>query len=359
MQAITSQDTIINILIIWVILQMALVLFVLITAYGVQLFLKYKARDNKKKIALLEDLLSLIATREPPALKQDEKKIFLKNFYLLVDIFCKNKTILDSSEVKNLVVTEIFQNKVPHIYKSYFFTRRYYALKCLEFNSQCYPEEIFISLIQDSTLLISVNAAMLAVKRPTQAIVDKIIEVFSKSRRVQENLFSQIVASMQPTICVYIIHKLDSIQEPYERAFCYLILQKLDNIKEIYQKAQDDLQSTVINLKISALKYCAKNDLISLDEICQYLNDPIWQVRVATLQILAKRKEPRTIPLIAKRLRDTAWWVRLNAALSLKSFGAAGIQCLQLQQPETDRYAYEIAQYVLAIKQDRKNDFNL
>jgi hypothetical protein len=52
---------------------------------------------------------------------------------------------------------------------------------------------------------------------------------------------------------------------------------------------------------------------------------------------------------LAQALRDPSWWVRLRAGLTLRRLGAPGIDILGQTDPDEDRFAFEMAQYVLGL----------
>ena len=77
--------------------------------------------------------------------------------------------------------------------------------------------------------------------------------------------------------------------------------------------------------------------------------DSDWEVRAEAIKGLQQLYAIQTIPKLAFLLNDPVWWVRLQAALTLKSFGNEGISILTTQDKEREPLAYEISQYTLAL----------
>lgn len=79
------------------------------------------------------------------------------------------------------------------------------------------------------------------------------------------------------------------------------------------------------------------------------LEDPDWQVRAQAASGLGAIGDRRTAATLARTLCDPNWWVRLRSALALRRLGEVGMQVLRDVRTERDRYAFEMAQYVLGL----------
>jgi hypothetical protein len=77
------------------------------------------------------------------------------------------------------------------------------------------------------------------------------------------------------------------------------------------------------------------------------LNDSAAQVRQAAAHALGRLKCWQTAPAVARLLEDPVWTVRQEAALALRSFGAPGILLLRRSLANPDRFAGDMARYVL------------
>ena len=100
-------------------------------------------------------------------------------------------------------------------------------------------------------------------------------------------------------------------------------------------------------LAIRALGNLSDDDSIHL--LMEHLEDSDWEIRSESIQGLKKQHVKKAISQIADLLDDPIWWVRLQAANALKSFGPEGKAILESQDPVTKPLAHEIAAYSLAL----------
>ena len=83
--------------------------------------------------------------------------------------------------------------------------------------------------------------------------------------------------------------------------------------------------------------------------LCERLRDPVWQVRAQAAAGLGAIGAREAVEELDHAMTDASWWVRLRSALALRRLGSAGVAVLEARQPESDRFAYEMAQYVLQL----------
>ncbi len=88
---------------------------------------------------------------------------------------------------------------------------------------------------------------------------------------------------------------------------------------------------------------------VSATSLFSLLEDPAWQVRAQAAAGLGAIGARESLAALRRALEDPSWWVRLRAALGLRRLGEAGREVLQSLRPEDDRYAYEMAGYVLGL----------
>jgi HEAT repeat protein len=77
------------------------------------------------------------------------------------------------------------------------------------------------------------------------------------------------------------------------------------------------------------------------------LDDAQPAVRLAALRALAGLGHWPAAPAVARRLHDTAWDVRRQAALTLRAFGAPGLIFLRRSRDGDDLVASAVARYAL------------
>ncbi|MDH3732208.1 MAG: HEAT repeat domain-containing protein [Gemmatimonadota bacterium] len=87
----------------------------------------------------------------------------------------------------------------------------------------------------------------------------------------------------------------------------------------------------------------------SAASLCSLVADPHWQVRAQAASALGVIGAREAVPTLGVAIRDPSWWVRMRAALALRRLGSHGTSVLEELTPEDDRYAYEMARYVLGL----------
>lgn len=84
-------------------------------------------------------------------------------------------------------------------------------------------------------------------------------------------------------------------------------------------------------------------------ELMQRLRDTAWPVRAMAAKSLGTLRIEAAIPGLCDALRDPEWWVRANSAEALRMLGSAGRQALATMRDDSDRFARDQANAMLAI----------
>lgn len=79
------------------------------------------------------------------------------------------------------------------------------------------------------------------------------------------------------------------------------------------------------------------------DVLFALLDDDDWRVRAQAARAFGVLKVVESIGPLGRMLRDSAWWVRFRAALSLAQLGEPGRRMLREARVGGDRYASEMA----------------
>jgi len=79
------------------------------------------------------------------------------------------------------------------------------------------------------------------------------------------------------------------------------------------------------------------------------LADAAWQVRTQAAASLGAIGAVDACAPLHRALSDENWWVRLRAAIALRQLGQPGLEILAAVQAGDDRYAREMANYILGL----------
>lgn len=233
---------------------------------------------------------------------------------------------------------------------SRYWLRRYQAAQCYYYGFELEDEKRLTRLLNDPSLLVSINAATVVVRYSHPALINKMITFFSEGRHLRQTSFAEIIGKDNKDISAIIFERLENEGNLYVKLFCYRLLRYMP-AATIAFCARRDLKSDSIDLKIAVLNYLVHcQDDTKKELIYPLITDSNWQVRSAVAKALGKIKDNTNLKLLTALLGDPAWWVRMNAATSLGKKGEAGLELLKIQLPHDDQFVYEVAQAVLISK---------
>ena len=88
-----------------------------------------------------------------------------------------------------------------------------------------------------------------------------------------------------------------------------------------------------------------------------FLGDEVWQVRTQAASSLGLIRAAGARDALREVLSDSNWWVRLRAAVALRQLGLEGTHVLTDAQKGADRFAEEMARYVLGLSEQAVADY--
>jgi hypothetical protein len=224
---------------------------------------------------------------------------------------------------------------------------RFYAAQVFGLGYDKHDDEAIVSLLKDPVPLVFYAALRPALLTRSVPCINAIITRLSGENWITKSLFLQVFEKAPTTIRFIVERHLMNAKEPQVRATCYNILLEFPHGK-IRWDMSEDLHSTFLNLKLSAIKYLAHADKRhSTPMIVSLLDSPQWEVRTVCVRLLGELKAIQAIGSLTKCLTDQDWWVRLAAAQSLHALGPKGDAILQSQDSTTHPDAYRVARHVL------------
>jgi len=338
----------------WIIvLQLIMITLLVLTTYLVKIYINFKEKNRCRQFARMEASLTEIAKG-----KQELTADILKNAGKSISIVLAILSSLEGKfdtfvwrKVKARLVEEVLLPKARKLTKSRNWFKRHQAAQCFSLGKSETDDNNIIQLINDPVLLVSLNAATIALKyHSSPALINAVIDRFSKNRRLQQSIFARILSNYGVEITPFIIQRLVVEADPYVKAFCYRLLTSLPVQEVIADTAYLDVDAGNLELEITVLNYLAYNKAERVEEILnKKLNSSEWQIRAVSAKCLGQLHSIKSVALLAEKLNDSAWWVRINAAQALVKLGDMGIEILKRQSPEVDAYAYEAALQVLKI----------
>lgn len=344
-------------LILWVlIIEAVIVLIAGVVGVGIQWYLKKQRERYERQHSKLKKMifLSLEEENHPLILSKNLRKVSL----LLPTLLEVGKGREDNAW-KNLQ-TNIQENHLLPLARKLAFsrlwTRQFKAVRCFAISTpHVEDEKAILHLLKSKIPIIRYSAAYVAAQLGTPTAFNAILEAMNHSTRYMRSPFLDALRKGTNTYS-YLEQRLETETDPHTRVSCLELLADKMNY-HILKLLEPDLQSEHKNLKIAAIRALGHfEDSSSTELLMPLLKAPEWEVKAIAARSLGYLKSMEAIPQLVDLCTDSVWWVRMNAALSLKRMGERGIEKLKAIKPEPDRFAYDIANYVLTL--DMSNSEN-
>ena len=333
-----------------VILQIFLIISLIIFEYVVKSH--YFSRENRqhKRNSEMKDILIVLAQHSPPSIDENTAKYFSRFISSLLSVIpaFRETYLAPQTELMQQLIEQILKPSARRLAPSIHWFNRYLAVNCFYYGFDTIDEPILIHLIEDKTLLVSLNAAHIGFNHPNPQIINKIIDHYAEKRHLQQSSFIETITNEMPEVSTIISNRLLNEHDVYVKIFCYRLLTKLPTDHQIISTAEQDIMSPHKELKIATLNYLGQfHQPETIRMIRTHLADTDWETRAITAKLLGKLKDQNAVSLLDNSLKDPKYWVRLNAAQALAEIGNEGIAILKAQDPNVDRFAYEISQEIL------------
>lgn len=210
-------------------------------------------------------------------------------------------------------------------------------------------EQLILTLLKDPVPLIRTEAALCAVSIGSIPLLKTIFEDMKKESSRGRYAYRDAILKGQPFIFSWIREQLKIEKDTELRALYLDILSaKFDSSVLLYIK--EDLKSENDQLRFEAVKVLAKfPNEEAIAWLVPHLRDSYSLIRAEAVKTLPLVFGVKAISALKYALVDSEWWVRLQAALSLKKLGEPGKKILLEQKKEDNLLAYEVATYVLSL----------
>lgn len=335
-----------------IVVEFSLVAIIILATYLLKFFYSLRARRRAKITADVDHFLTEKISKK----RAFKSKDFLnkwKKIDILIPVINKFDKNVNSAAWHDLRLTLVHSVILPLARKAAMkknWVMRFFAAEAFRLANEIDDEKYIVKLSKDSIPLVYLNALSAALKSKSKSALDVIITRMSDERGLTQSTYLQAFDNASATTRSMIEQHLQSTNEPYTRATCYKILLKY-SAEKINWNIKSDIESSNLELRLAALRFLAHNEgKSSIPTLRHHLKDQQWEVRIAAIHCLGDLHAIEAISEIALCLRDPEWWVRINAGQALKNLGKEGIEVLKAQDPNVDKFAFETAQHVLAVK---------
>lgn len=230
----------------------------------------------------------------------------------------------------------------------YWLNRQLAARAFLLCPNKAEEEELKI-LLHDKKYLVRIVAAVCITKTHYKELFFSMIHVMSKETKLSQFPYRDALVDMDQEKFKWMEELLSSTNDPAIKAICLDVLStRVTN--DLLPLLRPYFKSENAECRILAIKALGNiPSEESLEILMDHLADSDWELRAISIEGLHKLHATKSIPKMRELLNDPIWWVRLQAALTLKDFGDEGTRILKSQDASTKPMAHEIAHYVLAL----------
>jgi HEAT repeat protein len=196
-------------------------------------------------------------------------------------------------------------------------------------------------------------AAVQLVKRlPHPDLLETFLDHAIEAPRVARQHYFDALAALRGLLVPILLRRLERPGSAYElRAILTLAGQLaspelLDHLFAFAATPSPDARTQVARALGSYPEPRARDALLTL------LADPEWEVRTQAAASLGAIRALDARDSLKKALSDQNWWVRLRAAIALRQLGATGLEVLREVRGGADRFADEMAGYMLGLSDE-------
>ncbi len=335
--------------IIWI--EISLVILIIIITYSLKFLFYLNERHKKRLSEQIEFYLSTFLLTKQSFSEKDFLKQWKRLDLVLPIIYKIDQTNHDESwnAVRDAVVRNVLLPIARKKYDSYRWMNRLLSVQCFEIAMDDHDEEMVCNLLMDKIPLIHMHAVIAAVRHSTITMINIVISSMAEKRRLGQTVYLKVFEQAAPHTRDFIESRLNMETNPYTRATCFKILLEFPmSQSELSIDTSADINSPNIELRLAAIRFTAyahRENAIPL--LIELLSNESWETRATCARLLGDLNSKSVIPELTKCMKDPVWWVRVNAANSLKNLGDEGLNVLHTQDPNVDLYAYETAMHVL------------
>ncbi len=210
--------------------------------------------------------------------------------------------------------------------------KRLYAIRGFSQSAEPSDESSVCRLLFDPIPVVHLEAVQLINHVPTEKVVNALITQMGKERK-KSHLFYLTAFIKKPAVMKPIVEeRLLKERQPFTRMACYQILLNYhydlhDRTGHIKNRVQEDILSEHLELSLAAIRLMTSIEgTAAVPFLIKLLTHPQWQKRVVALQLLKGLNATEALTPISHCLHDPEYWVRLNAADTLKAMGHQGFK---------------------------------
>lgn len=219
---------------------------------------------------------------------------------------------------------------------------------------------LLVSLIRDPHPAVSTAGLLAARELGWPSLAEPLLELALGPRagnRAEAALLEDTLADLDADLASVLLDRLESAAGQPEELALMRIAGRIEG-ERLRTHLADRLRHGGLEVRVQAVRSLARSGPDgAADELRRALNDPAWQVRTQAARGLEHLGAVGAAGDLQRALSDPSWWVRLRAALALCRLGPDGRRILESVDPEDDRYAADMADYVLGLDEEALREY--
>lgn len=311
---------------------------------------KVTGRRERIQQSITERLEAFLFNEIPPEkISIPKKECQFRNLVEVLEKFDQRFNDDRWSEIKKAVVGKYLIPSTKSYANSFFWVKRQLAARAFLLCPEQALPQVLGQLLEDQRYLVRVAAAVCVTKRSDYEMFCRMIQIMSQENTLSQFPYRDALLNADQEKFKWIEALLAKEKNPAIAAIYLDILSKRysHNLFSLIRPFVNSNDRECRTLAIKALGGVPSQD--SVDLLMTHLSDSDWQIRAESVLGLQKLYALKAIPELEMLLNDPVWWVRLQAALTLKEFGKEGVEALLSQDKEKAPKAYEISQYAMAL----------
>lgn len=311
------------------------------------------------------DVLAAVRARRPgggvadveAALARCHPEVLLQ----VLETFEEDGKETDGLDLERLVHDTSAFRRIERAAESPFWWRRQRAARLLSRVGR--PDQdrpLLLALVRDPHPGVSTVACMAARRLGWPGLVEPVLDQAveeGRGHRGKDDLVREILVGLDADVVPSLRRRLETTTTSTREVVLLRIAGRLGDDR-LLPLVVDRLRNGGLEVRIQAAKTAAAiGDPAAAGALRTALEDAAWQVRTQAAHALGELGVGDAADDLRRVLSDPSWWVRLRAALSLRRLGPAGPEILASVEPEEDRYASDMADYVLGLDEGALREY--
>ncbi len=338
---------------IWVMINILIILGLTSSIYIVQFI---SARNKARKTKTTDELLRIF--HASLAASSDKKLITIPSlsakhhyFDIILTINKFEEDIENNAvwlKLREQLAKEQLVATARKYAKSRYWFKNFQALMCFNFYMDATDDLLVEKLLHSKIPIITLHACRVAIKYSMPRAINTVIDWLNETRKPNRSLYIHYFKSSSQEVITLLLERFLKEDHPYIKVGLYDIFANLLPQQQLLAMTLIDSNAELLELKLAALRMLSHLQPENLGELLAAEHqDEHWEVRALIAKQMGIYAVTEKANILLSLLKDSEWWVRLNAAHALLQLNDEGKQTLLQLNKEDDLYAYEAAQHAL------------